>query len=105
MPRFLLEAKSEFHEAISDSLGLREFVGKLALHLFQLLRESGTHARLRIVMAAIIDRVPPKIKVNGAFIGSEPWKTVNPVENVGKIGVQVLHYIGAKRWHEAPRPS
>jgi hypothetical protein len=56
-------------------------------------------------MAAIIDRVPPKIKVNGAFIGSEPWKTVNPVENVGKIGVQVLHYIGAKRWHEAPRPS
>jgi hypothetical protein len=55
-------------------------------------------------MAAIIDRVPPKIKANGAFIGTEPWKTVNPVENVGKIGVQVLHYIGAKRGTKRPDP-
>ena len=30
--------------------------------VFQLLRESGTHARLRIVMAAFIDRVAPKAK-------------------------------------------
>src|SRR5260370_34334170 len=83
VPRFLLEANAKFHEAISDALGCGEFMGKFVLDLLQLLCQSGTHATLRIV-TAIIRRVPPKIKMNSGLIESEAWKTVNPVEIVGK---------------------
>jgi hypothetical protein len=68
-------------------LSLFEFASEFALHLLQLFGGSDGHGALRIVMAAIILREPPKIKIQ---LNARQWKIVNPVENVGKLLRTVL---------------
>jgi hypothetical protein len=67
----LPEARAQFYEAISDPLGLGEFMGKFILYLLQLLRESGSHANAPSFDGGNIHTVPPRIKIKNRLIERE----------------------------------